>query len=83
MVLGDGAVAAGAACHRISRSTPGIGYALDQTGRLTQVRAGWVPDDAIRAVAVAFPAPQQQPVVVPGPSVSAPRSRTRSRGVAA
>ena len=81
MVLGDGAVAAGAACHRISRSTPGIGYALDEAGRLTQVRAGWVPDEAIRATAAAFPAPRHVPVVVQEPSGS--RARSTSRGAAA
>jgi S-DNA-T family DNA segregation ATPase FtsK/SpoIIIE len=83
MVLGDGALAAGAACHRISRSTPGIGYALDEGGRLTQVRAGWVSDDAIRAVAAAFPAPRQQAVVVHPVAASPSRARAGSRGVAA
>jgi S-DNA-T family DNA segregation ATPase FtsK/SpoIIIE len=82
MVLGDGALAAGAACHRISRSTPGIGYALDETGRLTQVRAGWVPDDAIRAVATAFPAPRQQPIIVSEVGTTS-RARSGNRGVAA
>ena len=84
MVLGDSALASGAACHRISRSTPGIGYALDESGRLTRVRAGWVGDDTIRDVAAAFPAPRQLPLVMPEPaSGSAPRSRSQSRGAAA
>ena len=31
MVLGDGAIAAGAACHHISRDLPGVGFAADDT----------------------------------------------------
>ena len=33
MVLSEGAVAAGAACHKIPRSMPGIGYVLDRERR--------------------------------------------------
>lgn len=65
MVLNDGAVAAGAACHKIPRSTPGIGYVLDENGDVTRVRVGHVTDDMIRAVAARFPARRQIPVVVP------------------
>ena len=85
MILGDGALNAGAACHQVSRATPGVGYALDETGRLTRVRAGWVHDDTIRHVAATFPAPRQQPVVLPDPADSpgsprprSPRSSTRT-----
>ena len=86
MILGDGALAAGAACHQVSRATPGVGYAMDETGRLTRVRAGWVHDDTIRHVAAAFPAARQHPLVVPDPADAsaparprAPRSSTRAR----
>ena len=78
MILGDGALNAGAACHQISRSTPGVGYALDETGRLTRVRAGWVHDDTIRHVAASFPAARQQPVIVPDPADGPAASRPRS-----
>lgn len=72
MVLGDGALAAGADCPRIRRSTPGIGYALDEMGRLTHVRAGWVTDEAIRARTCCCRGPSRLPAVqdqreLPGP----------------
>ena len=51
MVLGDGAIAAGAACHHIPRDLPGVGFAADDSGRLTRVRTGYVPDELIKAVA--------------------------------
>ena len=65
MLLSEGAVAAGAACHKIPRSTPGIGYALAENGTLTRVRVAYVSDDMIRALAAHFPAPVQIPVIVP------------------
>ena len=67
MVLGDGAVHAGAACHQISRSTPGVGYVLGEDGRVLRVRAGHVTDPMIRELAARFPAPRQIPVVLPDP----------------
>lgn len=77
MVLGEGAVAAGAACHKIPHHLKGVGYALAESGEVTRVRIGWVPDDMIRALAAHFPAPDQIPVVVPSPddNPSAPRTR--------
>ena len=79
MVLSDGAVAAGATCHKIPRTTPGVGYALTEDGDVTRVRCAFVPDDMIRALAVHFPAPVQIPVHVPQPDPdAAPRSRTRT-----
>lgn len=65
MVLSEGAVAAGATCHKIPRSTPGIGYVLAENGDVTRVRVAHVPDDMIRALAVHFRAPAQIPVHVP------------------
>ena len=67
MVLSEGAVAAGAACHKIPRHTPGIGYVLAENGDVTRVRVAHVPDDMIRALAAHFRAPVQIPVVVPPP----------------
>ena len=83
MVLGDGAIAAGALCHKIPVSTPGVGYVLGEDGRPVRVRAGYVSDDMIRAAAEFFPALQQIPIIVPEPAEPA-RARTsrssRSRG---
>ncbi len=79
MVLSEGAVAAGAACHKIPRSTPGIGYVLAENGDVTRVRVAHVPDDMIRALAVHFPAPVQIPVIVPPPAENASRPSPRSR----
>lgn len=83
MVLGDGAVAAGALCHQIPRSTPGIGFAQDETGHLVRVRAGYVGDDAIRETARRFATPHVIPIELPTEdetSTSRPRSTsTRAR----
>ena len=79
MVLSDGAVAAGAMCHRIPRTTPGVGYALTEDGDVTRVRCAFVPDDMIRALAVHFRAPIQIPIHLPEPEPdAAPKSRTRT-----
>ena len=86
MVLSDGAVAAGAACHKIPRTTPGVGYALTENGDVTRVRCAFVPDDMIRALAAHFPAPVQIPIIVPetrdpdaAPEARGARTRRRSR----
>lgn len=66
MVLGDGAVAAGALCHTISPDSPGVAYVLPDDGRAPErVRAGFVSDDMIRDAAARFTAPRHIPVVVP------------------
>lgn len=77
MVLSDGAVAAGAWCHKIPRTTPGVGYALTEDGEISRVRCAYVPDDMIRALAVHFPAPIQIPIRLPDLD-PAPRPRTRT-----
>lgn len=83
MVLSDGAVAAGALCHKIPSTTPGVGYALTEDGDVTRIRCAFVPDDMIRALAVHFSAPVQVPIRLPEPEpgpAPKPRSRTtRSR----
>ena len=78
MVLGDGAIAAGAACHKISRGSPGVGCALDESGRLVRVRAGFVSDHTIRQTAAAFPAARHDPIVVPDPN-DEPAAKPRNR----
>ena len=57
MVLGDGAVAAGATCHKIPRTTAGVGV-RPQGGRPTSpgCACGFVSDDMIRDFAAHFPA---------------------------
>lgn len=86
MVLGDGAVAAGARCHEISPDTPGVAYVLPEDGRPPErVRAGLITDEMIRDAASQFAAPRQIPVVVPEPPASeeqptrAPRAPRASR----
>ena len=78
MVLSEGAVAAGAACHKIPRSTPGIGYVLAENGDVTRVRVAHVTDDMVRALAAHFRAPVQIPVIVPAPDDKPPMARSRS-----
>ncbi|WP_458040345.1 MULTISPECIES: FtsK/SpoIIIE domain-containing protein [Bacteria] len=66
MVLGDGAVAAGALCHKISPDSPGVAYVLPDGGTPPErVRAGLITDDMIRDASARFPAPRQIPVVIP------------------
>lgn len=55
MVLGDGAREQGARCDRIPNSLPGVGYVrLDGDREPTRVRAGYVTDDDIAAMSVAY-----------------------------
>jgi S-DNA-T family DNA segregation ATPase FtsK/SpoIIIE len=78
MVLGDGAVATGAACHRIPPSTPGVGYVVPEEGGYPiRVRAGFASDEAIRTVARDFATPVQMPVVIPKEAASSPSSADR------
>ena len=58
MVLGDGSVARGAACQEIPLATPGVGYVVvDGEPSAVQVRAAYVTDHEIRAIAAQYPAP--------------------------
>lgn len=80
MVLGEGAIAAGAACHKIPRSTPGVGYVInDEDGRPVKVRAGYVSDEMIRCCAERFPAPKQIPIIIAEPEEPAPRPSSRRK----
>lgn len=59
MVLGEGALEAGAKCHQIPRSLPGVGYVTPEDGGPPiNVRAGYVSDEAIQLVASRFPPPK-------------------------
>jgi DNA segregation ATPase FtsK/SpoIIIE, S-DNA-T family len=56
MVLGDGARDRGAVCDQIPDSQPGVGYvALDGVREPVRVRAGYVTDEDIAAMAAAYP----------------------------
>jgi S-DNA-T family DNA segregation ATPase FtsK/SpoIIIE len=55
MVLGDGAHEQGARCDRIPESLPGVGYVrLDGVREPTRVRAAYVNDDDIAAMAAEY-----------------------------
>lgn len=79
MTLGEGALAAGARCHRIPFSTPGVGYVVSEGGRPVQVRAGFVSDQMIRTCATLFPAVRQIPITIPDPAEAAPVRSPRRR----
>jgi S-DNA-T family DNA segregation ATPase FtsK/SpoIIIE len=58
MVLGDGARDQGARCDQIPESLPGVGYVgIDGIREPVRVRASWVSDDDIAALASTYPAP--------------------------
>ena len=82
MALSDGALAAGAWCHKIPPTMQGVGYVLSETdGRPVRVRGFWVSDDDIRLAAERFPAPRPALIVVPDQEPAAAAggsSRTRS-----
>jgi DNA segregation ATPase FtsK/SpoIIIE, S-DNA-T family len=58
MVLGDGAREAGARCDQIPDTSPGVAYVkVDGVREPRRVRAGFVTDADITAMAEAYPAP--------------------------
>ena len=62
LVLGRGARAKGAACELIPRALPGVGYQLlDGEQHPTRVRASWMSDAEIEALARDYPAPGRRP----------------------
>lgn len=78
MVLGDGAVGAGALSHEISPSTPGVAYVVPEDGSSpVRVRAAYASDEQIREAAMTYPAPNPRPIEVVA-QAPAPRPR-RSR----
>jgi DNA segregation ATPase FtsK/SpoIIIE, S-DNA-T family len=55
LVLGRGARQRGADCSRIPLTTPGIGWVwCDGDNEPTRIRAGWVTDDDIAAMAATY-----------------------------
>lgn len=80
MVLGDGAVAAGAMCHEISPRTPGVAYVLAEDGAPPErVRAAYAADEQIRDAALGYFAPNPRPIELPeaddAPKPRRPRAR--------
>ena len=62
MVLGDGARDAGALCHKIPESTPGVAYVrVDGVREPVRVRATWLDDTAVTTLAATYPAPGNAP----------------------
>jgi S-DNA-T family DNA segregation ATPase FtsK/SpoIIIE len=58
MVLGDGALDRGAACHLIPPSLPGVGFVhVEGASEPVRVRFFWIADDDITAMAHRWPAP--------------------------
>ncbi len=81
MVLGEGARRRGADAHQISRSTPGVGFAVTETGEVERFRAAYVTDALIRLIASTHSAPRQVPIVVPEPAERPSRTgRSRTSG---
>jgi S-DNA-T family DNA segregation ATPase FtsK/SpoIIIE len=61
MVLGDGARARGALADAIPETSPGVGYVReDGSTAVTRVRAAYVSDDQIRAMAATYAAAGEQ-----------------------
>jgi DNA segregation ATPase FtsK/SpoIIIE, S-DNA-T family len=57
LVLGRGARNRGAACEQIPAALPGVGYQLlDGEQHPTRVRASWISDEDIDALARQYPA---------------------------
>jgi len=79
MVLGDGAVDAGALCHLIQTTVPGTAYVIDEDGRPTKVRAPLITDDDLATAASRFASATEVPVIVPSTDEdTAQRRRRRS-----
>jgi S-DNA-T family DNA segregation ATPase FtsK/SpoIIIE len=58
MVLGDGALDRGAACHLIPASLPGVGFVhVEGAAEPVRVRFSYLGDDDIREMAARWPAP--------------------------
>jgi S-DNA-T family DNA segregation ATPase FtsK/SpoIIIE len=76
MVLGEGAAESGALCHQIPRSLPGVAYvSSEELSHPIRVRAFYADDNAIRATAQDYAAPQRLEV----PALREPVDRRRLR----
>jgi S-DNA-T family DNA segregation ATPase FtsK/SpoIIIE len=69
MILGDGALDRGVACHRIPDSLPGVGYVyVEGTAEPVRVRFTYLTDADIRTLATSYapgteqPTPETEPV---------------------
>ena len=63
MVLGDGARDAGAACHKIPETLPGVAYVkLDGLREPVRVRASYLTDADITHLAATYRAPSSAAV---------------------
>lgn len=74
LVLGEGALARGAAAHLIPRDARGAGYMLEEGGTPVMVRFPWSSDTAVKAMARDY-APQHEP-----PAEQPPAQGARSIG---
>jgi S-DNA-T family DNA segregation ATPase FtsK/SpoIIIE len=64
MVLGDGAYERGAWANRIGETEPGVGYVFgDGIREPLRIRAGWVPDETIKAFEAFVTGGSVRPVV--------------------
>jgi S-DNA-T family DNA segregation ATPase FtsK/SpoIIIE len=62
MILGDGALDRGAACHRIPDSLPGVGYVyVEGTSEPVRVRFTYLTDPDIRTLATAYAPGTEKP----------------------
>ena len=67
MVLGDGARDAGAACHKIPETLPGVAYVkLDGLREPVRVRASYLTDADITQLAATYRAPTPAAAAAPG-----------------
>ena len=58
MVLGDGALERGAACHLIPATLPGVGYVhVEGAHEPVRVRLTWITDDHIADMATRWTSP--------------------------
>jgi S-DNA-T family DNA segregation ATPase FtsK/SpoIIIE len=68
MILGDGALDRGAACHRIPDTLPGVGYVyVEGTAEPVRVRFTYLTDPDIRALATTYAPGAEQPTAEPTP----------------
>jgi DNA segregation ATPase FtsK/SpoIIIE, S-DNA-T family len=81
MVLGDGALERGAACHLIPASLPGVGFVhVDGAAEPVRVRFTWITDDDITGMAARWPAPTGQVIDLRDHGPHVPRQRRTPEG---
>jgi DNA segregation ATPase FtsK/SpoIIIE, S-DNA-T family len=81
MVLGDGALERGAACHLIPASLPGVGFVhVDGAAEPVRVRFTWITDDDITGMAARWPAPTGRVIDLREHGTHVPRQRRTPGG---